>query len=540
MEKSKIVMGILAAATLGACQSSKVKISGRLVGADARQVYIEQLSAGGKAPLIDSVSLDDAGNYRFELKNVPSTPSLYTISYNGESVPVLIEGGDRLTINSAGSFARNYTVEGNEESSLLREFNLAYVEGAEKLNDIAAAYARNGQSEEELKRLAKAYSDEYLRIKRAQLAFIVEHKASIAAVYALSQRLPGDRYLFNGQGDAVYYRTVADALEERYPQSPYLASLHAEISRLDALQNLSATVSEAGFPDLEIADMYGKKVRLSSLEGNVVLIDFWSPSLGNSNALNADLKQLYEKYHDSGFEVYQVAVETSKPMWINTVQEQSLPWISVCDLRGEASPALTIYNVRKLPANYLIDRKGDIVAKDLYYRTVADALEERYPQSPYLASLHAEISRLDALQNLSATVSEAGFPDLEIADMYGKKVRLSSLEGNVVLIDFWSPSLGNSNALNADLKQLYEKYHDSGFEVYQVAVETSKPMWINTVQEQSLPWISVCDLRGEASPALTIYNVRKLPANYLIDRKGDIVAKDLYGTSLEQQLEKLL
>ena len=376
MEKSKIVMGILAAATLGACQSSKVKISGRLVGADARQVYIEQLSAGGKAPLIDSVSLDDAGNYRFELKNVPSTPSLYTISYNGESVPVLIEGGDRLTINSAGSFARNYTVEGNEESSLLREFNLAYVEGAEKLNDIAAAYARNGQSEEELKRLAKAYSDEYLRIKRAQLAFIVEHKASIAAVYALSQRLPGDRYLFNGQGDAVYYRAVADALEERYPQSPYLASLHAEISRLDALQNLSATVSEAGFPDLEIADMYGKKVRLSSLEGNVVLIDFWSPSLGNSNALNADLKQLYEKYHDSGFEVYQVAVETSKPMWINTVQEQSLPWISVCDLRGEASPALTIYNVRKLPANYLIDRKGDIVAKDLYGTSLEQQLEK--------------------------------------------------------------------------------------------------------------------------------------------------------------------
>ena len=109
MEKSKIVMGILAAATLGACQSSKVKISGRLVGADARQVYIEQLSAGGKAPLIDSVSLDDAGNYRFELKNVPSTPSLYTISYNGESVPVLIEerpeeqGGDVNPWGSASS-----------------------------------------------------------------------------------------------------------------------------------------------------------------------------------------------------------------------------------------------------------------------------------------------------------------------------------------------------------------------------------------------------------------------------------------------------
>lgn len=376
MENSKIVMGLLAAATLGACQSSKVKISGRLVGADARQVYIEEVTSGGKLPWTDSVTLDDRGGYRFELKNVPPTPSLYRISYNGESVPVLIGGGDRLTVNSVGSFARNYTVEGSDESALLRQFNLDYIEGAEKLNGIAADYARAGQSEEELKRLAKAYSDEYLRIKRAQLKFIIEHKGSIAAVYALSQRLPGDRYLFNGQGDAVYYRTVADALEERYPESPYLASLHAEISRLDALQSLSSTVSEAGFPDLEISNMYGRKERLSSLEGKVVLVDFWSPSLGNSNALNADLKQLYEKYSDSGFEVYQVAVETSKPVWINTVQEQALPWISVCDLRGEASPALTVYNVRKLPANYLIDRNGDIVAKDLYGTSLEQQLEK--------------------------------------------------------------------------------------------------------------------------------------------------------------------
>lgn len=376
MERSKIVLGILAAAVAGACQSSKVRISGRLIGADARQVYIEEVTSGNRPVPVDSVALDERGNYRFELKNVAPTPSLYNISYNGETVPILIESGDRLTVNSVGSFARNYTVEGSEESALLREFNRAYIEGAERLNAIAADYARSGQSEEEAKRLAQAYSEEYLRIKRAQLKFIIEHKSSIAAVYALTQRLPGDRYLFNGTGDAVYYRTVADALEERYPESPYLMSLRTEISRLDALHNLTAQVSEAGFPDLELSNMYGKKIRLSSLKGDVVLVDFWSPSLGNSNALNADLKQIYEKYHDSGFEVYQVAVETSKPVWINAVQEQSLPWVSVCDLRGEASPALTIYNVRKLPANYLIDRAGDIVAKDLYGTSLEQRLEK--------------------------------------------------------------------------------------------------------------------------------------------------------------------
>ena len=371
----KVIFAALAAAsTLCACQSSKVRISGRIVGNEARNIYLEQVTPLSER-IIDSAQLDKEGNYRFEVREATATPSLYNVVYDGERIPLLLAAGDRLTLSSVGSVARNYTVEGSAESELLRQFYQSYVAGVQRLDDIAQQVAQQpaGERHDEL---VKAYTEEYYRIRREQLRFIIEHKSSLAALFALYQRLPGDANLFNGDSDVVYYRTVADALEERYPQSPYLASLHAEISRLDALQNLSATVSEAGFPDLEIADMYGKKVRLSSLEGNVVLIDFWSPSLGNSNALNADLKQLYEKYHDSGFEVYQVAVETSKPMWINTVQEQSLPWISVCDLRGEASPALTIYNVRKLPANYLIDRKGDIVAKDLYGTSLEQQLEK--------------------------------------------------------------------------------------------------------------------------------------------------------------------
>ena len=378
MEKSKIVMGILAAATLGACQSSKVKISGRLVGADARQVYIEQLSAGGKAPLIDSVSLDDAGNYRFELKNVPSTPSLYTISYNGESVPVLIEGGDRLTINSAGSFARNYTVEGSEESDLLRLFYQAFVTGAQSLDEIAAQFARQNLTDEERKALVKEYTAEYYRIRREQLRFIIENKSSLAAVYALYQRLPGDSYLFNGDSDVVYYRTVAEAVGERYPDSPYLAPLLAEIARMDARISLTSQISEASYPDLELQDIYGRKIRLSSLAGKVVLLDFWSAELGNSNVYNAELKETYRKYADAptSFEVYQVAIDTSKPLWITAVQEQQLPWISVSDLRGRASTALTLYNVQKLPANFLIDRQGTIVARDIYGKSLEEKLDE--------------------------------------------------------------------------------------------------------------------------------------------------------------------
>ena len=166
----------------------------------------------------------------------------------------------------------------------------------------------------------------------------------------------------------------------------------------------------------------------------------------------------------------------------------------------------------------------------VYYRTVAEALQESYPESPYLQSLQAEIARMDARISLTSQITEARHPDI-----YGKKIRLSSLAGKVVLLDFWSAELGSSNALNADLKELYRKYADApvGFEVYQVAVDTSKPLWITAVQEQQLPWISVSDLRGHSSVALGLYNVQRLPANFLIDKEGTIVAKNIYGKSLE-------
>ncbi len=143
--------------------------------------------------------------------------------------------------------------------------------------------------------LVRAYTDEYYRIRREQLRFIIENKASLAAVYALYQRLPGDTYLFNGDSDVVYYRTVAEAIADRYPTSPYVQSLQAEVERMDARIDLMSRVTERGYPDLELTDMYGKQVRLSSLAGKVVLLDFWSAEAGTGNALNADLKEIYRE-----------------------------------------------------------------------------------------------------------------------------------------------------------------------------------------------------------------------------------------------------
>ncbi len=376
MNKRLFVM-LAAAVAMCACTSSKVKISGRFAGNDIPTVYLEQVTPLAQT-IIDTVQLDPDGGYRFEVKGADKSPMLYNILYNGERIPLFIAGGDRITVNSVGSIVRNYTVEGSAESELLRQFYQPFIVGAQHLDRIAARFAAPALPEETRKELLQEYTDEYYRIRREQLRFIVENKSSLAAVYALYQRLPGDQNLFNGDSDVVYFRTVAEALKESYPESPYLQTLTGEIARMDARISLSSRIIEAGYPDFEMMDMYGKKIRFSSLLGKVVLLDFWSAELGNSNANNAELKQIYAKYTDAAtpFEIYQVAVDTSKPLWISTVQDQQLPWISVSDLRGYKSQALMLYNVKRLPANFLIDKNGSIVGKDLYGKELDAKLKE--------------------------------------------------------------------------------------------------------------------------------------------------------------------
>ena len=355
---------------LSACQSPKVSLSGRFVGSDDDMVYLEYASVLEQT-IIDSVRLGEDGNFALSIENVTTTPSLYYIIYNNERIPLLLQQGDNVEINAAGNVARNYKVEGSEESELLREFNQEYISGVMKLRGIISKIAAGSLSDEERKSLSEEYTKIYLDIKRKQMNFIVSHKQNIAAVYALHQRLPNDSYLFNGDSDVIYYRTVAEAIEQSYPESHYLPILRSQVARMSAQSSLLAQAKEVNFPEIKMPDMYGQEVALSSLSGKVILLHFWSVAIGNGNVINAEMKEIYKRYKEQGFEIYQVAIDTSKSDWINAIQEQQLPWISVSDMKGEASTSLGEYNVQRLPSNFLIDREGNIVAKDL----VGDKLE---------------------------------------------------------------------------------------------------------------------------------------------------------------------
>ena len=376
MNKQTLFVTLTTAALMCGCQSSKVKISGRFVGGDAKNIYLEQVLPLTQS-VVDSAALAPDGSYRMELTGVAKTPSLYNVIYDGERIPLLLAGGDRLTLGSVGSVIRNYTVEGSSESELLRQFYQAFVTGAPwQLENMGAEFARK-LTDEERKSLIKEYTAEYYRIRREQLRFIIEHKASLAAVYALYQRLPGDTYLFNGDSDVVYYRTVAEALQESYPESPYLQSLQAEIARMDARISLTSQITEARHPDLELTDIYGKKIGLSSLAGKVVLLDFWSAELGSAQCAErrseGTLSEICRRTRrvrglPGGRRYVETAVDHRRAGAAAAVDLGQRP--ARAFVRGPRA------GVQRLPANFPIDKEGTIVAKNIYGKSLEAKLDE--------------------------------------------------------------------------------------------------------------------------------------------------------------------
>ncbi len=374
-------LSIIALSIIGlagvSCQKESARLQGYFIGAADNPIYLERVTPGYTV-VVDSARTNEKGEFGFKINLKDRQPTIFNLRYNGNMVPLLIAPGEKVRVTSMGDVSRSYKVAGSPESELVGRLHGILTDGMGRLDSISNLFALSSPDGPERRELTRAYYSEYYRIKQKQIRFIVENSSSLAAVYALYQRLPGDDVLFNGESDFVYYRMVADSVHMRYPESRYVIALEKEIETRNAqieLQNklLDNAVEIADYPEIELPNMYGQKIKLSSLAGSVIVLDFWSASITESRINNAELKELYSAYSDKGLAIYQVSLDTSKPLWVNTVQEQKLPWITVCDFRGEQSLAVRMYNIRSIPANFIIDREGNIVAKNLY----GDALEKK-------------------------------------------------------------------------------------------------------------------------------------------------------------------
>lgn len=350
-----------------ACQEKKFHVEGTIANAKDSTLYFENMSLQGPVT-VDSVKLDDDGAFCFSDK-CPEAPEFYRLRIAGQIINVSIDSTETVNVKaSMPDMAKNYEVSGSEQCSKIRTLALKQIE----LQNRAIAIERDinlgtEAAADSINKLVTAYKEE---VKRD---FIFQEPKAASSYFALFQAI-GPYLLFNprtSKADIKVFAAVATSWDTFYPGAERGENLHniaiegMKTERIVAAEQNAkidaSKVSEAGIIDIKLRDNKGVERSLTQLKGKVVLLDFHVFAMDESPKRILMLRELYNKYHAQGLEIYQVSLDTDEHFWKQ--QTSALPWISVIDPASVNSQTLVLYNVQSVPDFFIIDRSNTLVKR---------------------------------------------------------------------------------------------------------------------------------------------------------------------------------
>lgn len=381
--KLKYAVLLLLFLTGMACNRSNVRIQGTVEEGEGQLITLERLDVN-RTIVVDSTTIAKDGSFAMTT-NLEET-ELFVLRYgDGGLINLMISPGEKISLRTGSqSFATEYSLKGSEESENIRLLVQQLNTTRSRLDSLQEVAAKVGDPDSpHMKVVRNAYAQAIVNQKRFTIRYLVEHMNSLSSVYALYQKYNEEDLVLGLQEDLQYFKVVADSLEVVHPNSSLTKSLRADIRRREAAFNREAQLNTllgmaeepTGFLDLSIPDREGREVNLSDYKGKAIMVVFWAS--GNQASINAllQLKSSYQLYHHKGFEVYAISLDNNKLQWMNAIDFNEFKWINVSELSYPDSRANIIYNVTSLPAAFLVNRDGDIVAKDLYGRTLETWLD---------------------------------------------------------------------------------------------------------------------------------------------------------------------
>lgn len=364
----KAAVVVLAALSVASCNNNKFTVEGQISGAKDSVLYFENVGLEG-INVLDSVKLSDSGDFSFS-QNANQAPEFYRLRIADQIINVSIDSTETVQVKGQyPGMASNYTVSGSDNCDKIRELALKQID----LQAKAIALQSNTElgivkANDSIQTLIDAYKDE---VKRN---YIYKEPYKAYAYFALFQAI-GNYLIFNPRSnkeDIKAFAAVATSWDTYYPHAERGQNLHniaiegMKNQRIVESQNAdiqvdASKVQEAGVLDIALLDNKGVMRHLTDLKGQVVLLDFHVFAMDESPARIITLRELYNKYHAQGLEIFQVSLDSDEHFWKQ--QTAALPWISVRDEDGVNSQRLTLYNIQAVPDFFIIDRGNNLVKR---------------------------------------------------------------------------------------------------------------------------------------------------------------------------------
>ena len=361
----KVVYFLLALVLVGlsACEDGpKFKVQGEVRGASDKTIYLEASGLGGVV-LLDSVELGSNGSFSFAEAR-PESPEFYRLRMDGKVINFAVDSTETVIVKTdAAKFDTDYVIEGSENNLKIKELVMLQAELQQKADKIAQSKMPAGLAQNQLMSLVNEYKE---KVKRGYI-FAAPNKSY--AYFALFQTLNG-YMIFDplaNKDDVKCFAAVATSLNNAYPHADRSRNLYNMV--IKGMKNVRevqpevveidpSKIKEADIIDIQLKDLKGNVRTLTELKGKVVLVDFTVYNNVMSPDHNLALREVYDKYHAKGLEIYQISLDTDEHFWKTSAD--NLPWICVRDANGPYSQYVQLYSVGNLPSVFLVGRDNAI------------------------------------------------------------------------------------------------------------------------------------------------------------------------------------
>lgn len=363
----KLITCLLMCVIICGCQNSnEFTVNGIIAGSAGQTLYLENTGVSS-VTVVDSFKMRPDGRFSFRQPR-PEYPDFYRLKLNNQLIHFSVDSTETITFTTdVQNFATSYTVEGSENSKVFKEITLAQLDANQEFQKLRSNLGVNlipdSIYQQNLEKAVKSYKD-------VAKKYIYGAPMSTAAYFALFQQIDGlwffDLY---DREDSRAYGAVATNYMSHYPESPrakqleHLALQSLKVTRSERQTTLDMPdIQEVDFIDIELPDINDKNVKLSDVaEGKAVLVNFTAYQTEWSPMFNMRLNELYDRYKGRGFEIYQISLDSDMHFWKNTTS--NIPWVCVRDPQSTHSSIAAIYNVRQLPALFLLNNKGVMVKR---------------------------------------------------------------------------------------------------------------------------------------------------------------------------------